>query len=44
MPILGLLLGLRSLSDAEASGVEYEGNPAVLDRVGTDTTDTELAG
>jgi DNA-binding HxlR family transcriptional regulator len=36
MPILGLLLGLRSLSDAEASGVEYEGNPAVLDRVGTD--------
>ena len=44
MPILGLLLGLRSLPDAEASGVEYEGNPAVLDRVGTDTTDTELAG
>src|SRR5580700_3453182 len=44
MPILGLLLGLRSLSDAEASGVEYEGNPAVLDRVGTDTSDTELAG
>lgn len=36
MPILGLLLGLRSLPDAEASGVEYEGNPAVLDRVGTD--------
>ncbi len=44
MPILGLLLGLRSLPDAEASGVEYEGNPAVLDRVGTDATDTELAG
>ncbi len=35
-PILGLLLGLRSLADAKARGVEFEGDPAVLDRVGAD--------
>ena len=35
-PILGFLIGLLSLPEAEASGVEYEGDPAVMDRVGAD--------
>ncbi len=35
-PNLGLLLGLLSLPEAEASGVELQGDPAILDRVGTD--------
>jgi DNA-binding HxlR family transcriptional regulator len=35
-PILGLLLGLLSLPEAEASGVELQGDPAILDRVGPD--------
>ena len=32
--VLGLLLGLLALSDAETAGVSFEGDPAVLDRVG----------
>jgi DNA-binding HxlR family transcriptional regulator len=32
-PIMGLLLGLISLSDAEASGVAYAGDPSTLDRI-----------
>lgn len=35
-PILGLLLGLRGLDEAKARGIDYQGDPAVLDRVGTD--------
>ena len=37
-PILGLLLGLRELADAKAAGVTYQGDPAVLDRIGSDMT------
>lgn len=33
-PILGLLLGLVGLADARAAGVSYQGDPAVLDRIG----------
>jgi len=33
-PIMGLLLGLISLSDAQAGGVTYEGDPSILDRIG----------
>jgi hypothetical protein len=33
-PIMGLLLGLISLSGAEASGVTCEGDPSILDRIG----------
>jgi DNA-binding HxlR family transcriptional regulator len=33
-PILGLLLGLLELDDATAAGVDYRGDPAVLDRIG----------
>jgi DNA-binding HxlR family transcriptional regulator len=33
-PILGLLLGRLALADAQADGVDYEGDPAILERVG----------
>jgi len=32
-PIMGLLLGFLDLAGAEAKGVEFEGNPAALDRI-----------
>ena len=32
-PILGLLLGLLELADAKASGITYQGDPAVLERI-----------
>jgi HxlR-like helix-turn-helix protein len=34
MPIMGLLLGLLELADAKASGISYQGDPALLDRIG----------
>ena len=34
MPILGLLLGLRDLRGAKAGGVKYQGDRAVLNRIG----------
>jgi DNA-binding HxlR family transcriptional regulator len=33
-PIMGLLLGLLELGDAEARGVSFQGEPAILDRIG----------
>ena len=36
-PILGLLLGLLELADAKANGVDYQGDPAILDRIGAKT-------
>lgn len=33
-PIMGLLLGLIKLPDAKASGIDYRGDPAMLDRIG----------
>ena len=35
-PILGLLLGLLELEAAKARGITFEGDPAVLDRIGAD--------
>jgi DNA-binding HxlR family transcriptional regulator len=35
-PILGLLLGLHTLADAEAQGITYQGDPALLDRIDAD--------
>ena len=35
-PIMGLLLGLLELDDAKAVGVSFEGDPAVLERIGAD--------
>jgi DNA-binding HxlR family transcriptional regulator len=37
-PVMGLLLGLLELADAEASGVTYQGDPAILDRIGSGMT------
>ena len=37
-PIMGLLLGRLDLTDAEAKGVIFEGDPAALDRIGSNTT------
>jgi DNA-binding HxlR family transcriptional regulator len=33
-PILGLLLGLLPPADAKAHGIDYQGDPAILDRIG----------
>ena len=33
MPIMGLLLGFLNLAEAEESGVDYAGDPAILDRI-----------
>jgi DNA-binding HxlR family transcriptional regulator len=32
-PVMGLLLGVLELADAKASGVTYQGDPAILDRI-----------
>ena len=37
-PIMGLLLGLLELADAEARGVSYRGDPSVLDRIAAEMT------
>jgi DNA-binding HxlR family transcriptional regulator len=37
-PIMGLLLGRVELADAEATGIDYEGDPAILDRIRAETT------
>jgi len=36
-PVLGLMLGLLELAHAKASGIDYQGDPTVLDRIGADT-------
>jgi DNA-binding HxlR family transcriptional regulator len=35
-PVMGLLLGMLSVRDAKAAGVSYVGDPAILERIGTD--------
>jgi len=37
-PIMGLLLGRLKLADARAGGIHYQGDPAILDRIGAVTT------
>ena len=37
-PILGLLLGRLELADAKAAGIAYDGDPAILDRIGVQIT------
>jgi DNA-binding HxlR family transcriptional regulator len=37
-PIMGLLLGLLGPADAKAHGVDYQGDPTILDRIGAPTT------
>ena len=41
--IMGLLLGLLQPADAKANGVDYQGDPAILDRIGSQTTPTTSA-
>jgi DNA-binding HxlR family transcriptional regulator len=36
-PILGLLLGLLHPADAKANGIDYRGDPAILERIGAQT-------
>ncbi len=38
MPIMGLLLGFLDLAKAEELGVDYNGDPAILDRIRAETT------
>ena len=37
-PIMGLLLGLLDVADADARGVTFQGDPAILDRIGANIT------
>jgi DNA-binding HxlR family transcriptional regulator len=37
-PIMGVLLGLLDLAGATRSGVDYRGDPAILDRIGARVT------
>ena len=37
-PVMGLLLGILGVGDAESVGVSYIGDPAILDRLGSDAT------
>jgi DNA-binding HxlR family transcriptional regulator len=37
-PIMGLLLGLLDLAGAEARGVTFQGDPAILNRIGANIT------
>jgi DNA-binding HxlR family transcriptional regulator len=34
-PIMGLLLGLLELADAKAAGISYQGEPTILERLGS---------
>jgi len=38
MPIMGLLLGLLDLAEAQKCGVDYNGDPAILDRIRATTS------
>ena len=44
MPIMGLLLGSLDLAEAEECGVDYNGDPAILDRLRAETTSLTAAG
>ena len=44
MPIMGLLLGFLDLAEAQECGVDYNGDPAILDRVRTEPTSLTPTG
>jgi DNA-binding HxlR family transcriptional regulator len=44
MAVMGLLLGFLNLAEAEENGVDYTGDPAMLDRLGAKTTSLTPAG
>jgi DNA-binding HxlR family transcriptional regulator len=35
-PVMGTLLGLLDVADADAFGISYDGDPAIINRLGTD--------
>jgi DNA-binding HxlR family transcriptional regulator len=37
-PVLGLLLGLLDLAAAKSAGIDFEGDPAILERLGSELT------
>jgi DNA-binding HxlR family transcriptional regulator len=37
-PVMGVLLGLLELADAQAGGITYQGDPAILERIGASIT------
>jgi hypothetical protein len=37
-PIMALLLGMLQPADATANGIDYQGDPTVLDRIGAQAT------
>jgi DNA-binding HxlR family transcriptional regulator len=39
-PVLGLLLGLLGPAAAKASGIDFQGDPSILDRIGAQKTAT----
>jgi DNA-binding HxlR family transcriptional regulator len=41
-PVLGLLLGLLRPADCKANGIDYRGDPTILDRIGAQGTPTAL--
>jgi DNA-binding HxlR family transcriptional regulator len=41
--IMGLLIGLIGLPEAQAKGLSYEGEPAVLDRLGANVSNAALS-
>jgi DNA-binding HxlR family transcriptional regulator len=43
-PILGLLLGLLEPADAKANGIDFQGDPTILDRIGAQTPPTAPPG
>jgi DNA-binding HxlR family transcriptional regulator len=43
-PVMGLLLGLLTVRDAEAIGISYVGDPAILERIGADSALVAPAG
>ncbi len=44
MPIMGLLLGFLDLAEAQECGVDYNGDPAILDRIRTEPTSLTPTG
>jgi len=42
-PIMGLMLGLLQAGEAKANGIDYQGDPSILDRIGAQTTATAPA-
>jgi DNA-binding HxlR family transcriptional regulator len=43
-PIMGLMLGLLQPADAKANGIDYQGDPTILDRIGAQTTPAVAPG